>query len=83
MYEILITTSAEKLLDKLPTKAAKRLVEAIYKLADVPRPVGCVKLSGSEHYRIRVGDYRIIYAIMDSQLVIEVLKVGNRKNIYQ
>ena len=83
MYEILITASAEKTLDKLPAQAAKRLVEAIYKLADQPRPTGCVKLFGSENYRIRVGDYRVIYSIIDATLVVEVVKVGSRKEVYK
>lgn len=83
MYEILITEVAEKTLDKLPVQTAERLIKAIYKLANQPRPSGCVKLSGSENYRIRVGDYRIIYSIQDDVLVVEVLKVGHRRDIYK
>ncbi|GAB3642130.1 type II toxin-antitoxin system RelE family toxin [Spirosoma arcticum] len=83
MYEILITETAEKTLDKLPVQTAERLIKAIYKLAHQPRPPKCVKLSGSENYRIRVGDYRIIYSILDDMLLIEVLKVGNRKDVYK
>ena len=83
MYEILIVESAEKTLDKLPLQTAERLIKAIYKLADQPRPPKCVKLSGSENYRIRVGDYRIIYSIQDDVLVVEVLKVGNRRDVYR
>ncbi len=79
MYEILITETAEKTLDKLPVSIAERLIKAIYKLADQPRPPKCVKLSGSENYRIRVGDYRIIYDV----LVVEVLKVGNCRHVYK
>lgn len=83
MYEILIAEPAEKTLDKLPVAVAERLIKAIYKLADQPRPPKCVKLSGSDNYRIRVGDYRIIYSILDDVLVIEVLKIGNRREIYR
>ncbi len=83
MYEILITETAEKVLDKLPVQTAERLINAIYKLADQPRPPKCIKLSGSENYRIRVGDYRIIYSIQDDVLLIEVLKVGNRRDVYR
>ena len=83
MYEVIITESAAKTLDKLPVQVAERLIKTIYKLADRPRPPKCVKLSGSENYRIRVGDYRIIYSVLDDVLVIEVLKVGNRKDIYK
>lgn len=83
MYEILIAEPAEKMLDKLPVAVAERLIKAIYKLADQPRPPKCVKLSGSDNYRIRVGDYRIIYSILDDVLVIEVLKIGNRREIYR
>ena len=83
MYEILISESAEKTLDKLPAQTAGRIIKAIYKLADQPRPANCVKLSGSENYRIRVGDYRVIYSIADDILTVEVLKVGNRRDVYR
>lgn len=83
MYEIFITETAEKTLDKLPVQIAERLIKAIYKLADQPRSPKCVKLSGSESYRIRVGNYRIIYSILDDVLVVEALKVGNRRDVYK
>ena len=66
----------------LPQETHKRVIKAISKLADDPRPSGCVKLKGSGLYRIRVGDYRIIYDIQDDALVILVVKVGHRGDVY-
>lgn len=83
MYEILITETAEKSLDKLPIRVAERIIKAVYKLAANPRPQGSIKLSGSENYRYRVGDYRIIYSIVDDKLIVEILKIGNRRDIYR
>ena len=59
------------------------LKEAIYKLADDPRPFGYKKLNGIESYRIRVGSYRIIYDIYDSELIIDIIALGHRKDIYE
>ena len=59
------------------------LKSAIYRLAENPRLAGCKKLKGREGYRIRVGDYRVIYDIYDSRLVVEVIALGHRKNIYE
>jgi mRNA interferase RelE/StbE len=82
VYKITISKIAQKQLDKLPDNLALRLIESVYTLANDPRPVGCKKLKGRDGYRIRVGDYRIIYEIMDNILVINVVKLGHRKDIY-
>ncbi len=84
MYEISITKHALKEMISLPTKASKQLALAIDELADEPRPKGCKKLKGEKEYlwRVRVGDYRIIYQIDDVIKIIEIRKVGHRKNIY-
>ena len=81
-YKIEIKKSAAKEISKLPKEAVKRIVEKIQTLSDEPRPNGCKKLSGDEKYRIRVGVYRILYSIMDEKLVIFIVKVGHRKEIY-
>jgi len=60
-----------------------RIVDRIAKLADDPRPEGCEKLSGQEKYRIRQGRYRIVYSIEDRELVVFVVKVGHRKDVYR
>jgi mRNA interferase RelE/StbE len=84
-YELLIKPSAGKELAKLGTKADRtRIVSAIQSLADEPRPQGVEKLSGADAlYRVRVGDYRIIYEIRDDQLVVTVIKVGHRRDVYR
>lgn len=83
-YTIDITKSAEKELAKIPTQYADKIVGKIRLLADSPYPNGCKKLAGSEHsYRIRIGDYRVIYTVFDDKLVIQVIKVGHRKEVYR
>ncbi len=81
-YEIRITKTAQKQLDKLPIPIADTLIAAILDLAKDPRPPGCKKLKGRTGYRIRQGDYRIIYDIHDKVLTIEIIAIGHRKDIY-
>ena len=69
---------------KLDRQAQQRLAPAIDALADDPRPPGCVKLAGADDlYRIRVGAYRVVYAIEDDRLVVLVVKVGHRRDVYR
>ena len=83
-YKLRIKKSAAKALEAISRKAdRRRIVARIESLADEPRPAGCTKLSGSEHYRIRQGAYRIVYAMEDDQLVIYAVKIGDRKNVYK
>jgi mRNA interferase RelE/StbE len=83
-YRISIRKQALKELEDLPTKKSRKVSTAIDGLAEDPRPSGCKKLKGEQEYiwRIRVGDYRVLYKIDDEILVVEVGKIGNRKNIY-
>jgi mRNA interferase RelE/StbE len=83
VYSIFFKDSVRKELDAIPTVYLRRIMERIGQLADNPRPVGCEKLSGQEKYRIRQGDYRIIYSIQDSQLTVWVVKVGHRREEYR
>lgn len=63
---------------------AEKIIGQSRLLADNPRPNGCKKLVGAEHtYRIRINDYRVVYSLFDQRLVIEVIKIGHRKNIYR
>jgi len=82
-YSIEIKKSATKEIAKLPKLHLKRIIEKIQLLSINPRPDGCKKLSADEKYRIRVGDYRILYTIEDNQLIIYVVKIGHRKDVYR
>jgi len=83
-YRLEFSKPAVKQFKSLPLQEQKRLKPKIDALAKEPRPIGVVKLSGEENfYRIRVGNYRIIYAIEDDQLVVLVVKVGHRRDIYR
>jgi mRNA interferase RelE/StbE len=83
-YQIEFVKKAAKQFRVLPTQEQERLQPKIEDLAIEPRPNGVVKLAGEEDlYRIRVGDYRIIYSIQDDQLLILVVKIGHRKEIYR
>ena len=83
-YRILIKPSAVKEIEAIsPKKDRQRIVGRITKLADNPRPPGCEKLSGQEKYRIRQGRYRIVYSIEDQDLIVHVVKVGHRKDVYR
>lgn len=83
-YRISWKPSARKELRKLHPQAIRRVVQAVESLPHNPHPPGTRKLVGSDaHYRLRVGDYRIIYTIWESLLVIEILRVGHRKAAYK
>jgi mRNA interferase RelE/StbE len=83
-YKLRIKKSAAKELEAIPRKSdRRRIVSRIEALAENPRPNGCRKLSGSERYRIRQGPYRVVYAIEDDQLVVYVVKIGDRKSVYR
>ena len=83
-YRLLIKPSAVKEIEAIPSKRDRqRLVERISRLAENPRPPGCEKISGQDKYRVRQGRYRILYAIADQDLVVQVVKVGPRKDVYR
>jgi mRNA interferase RelE/StbE len=82
-YRLVIRRSAGKEIEALPPKDRRRVVTKIQGLATNPRPVGCEKLSGAEKYRLRQGDYRILYEIVDRDLIVTVVKVGNRRDVYR
>jgi len=82
-YKVFIKPSAVKELESVPRKDRVRLARKIQSLASEPRPAGCEKLSGLERYRIRQGNYRIVYEIQDERLVVIVVKVGHRREVYR
>lgn len=82
-FTIVLSKKAEKQLDKLTDNIANPIFDAISELAFEPRPHGYRKLKGRSGYRIRVGDYRIVYEIIDNELIIDVIAIGHRKDIYE
>jgi mRNA interferase RelE/StbE len=85
MYQITIKKSAAKELEAIAPKEAKKIVSEIRSLADNPRPSGCKKLKGKieELWRIRIGNYRVLYSIEDMVKVVDIKRVGHRKDIYE
>jgi len=82
-YSLEIKRSAAKELAQVPPKDRGRIVARIQALAEDPRPVGAEKLSGQERYRVRQGDYRILYEIEDQILRIMVVKIEHRRDVYR
>ncbi len=82
-YSIFFKDSVRKELAAIPKGDLQRIMERIGTLAENPRPMGCEKLSGQEKYRLRQGNYRIVYSIQDSQLTVWVVKVGHRREVYR
>jgi len=82
-YNILIKKSAAEELAEIPRKDLEKIIRRIRNLEQNPRPSGCRKLSGQDRYRLRQVDYRIVYAVDDSRRVVEVYKIGHRREIYR
>jgi len=82
-YRIVIRKSVAKDLKGVPKKDVRRILATIKALADDPRPTGTKKLSGQERYRLRQGNYRILYEIEDDRLVVCVVRAGNRRDLYR
>ena len=84
MYRVLLTKTAEKQLKQLPPREQRRIAALMVSLEVEPRPVGCKKLTGTQNsYRIRSGDYRIIYDIFEREITNRVLKIGHRRDVYR
>lgn len=83
-YSVELKRSAAKEIERIADAGDRRRVVArIAALADDPRPPGCTKLTGQEAYRLRQGRYRIVYTVWDVRLVVEVVKVGDRRDVYR
>lgn len=83
-YKVVLKPAAQRQLKKLSPTIQGELVTTIEKLREDPRPSGCKKLKGRQNqYRIRLGNYRVIYGIEDSILVVRVIKVGHRRDVYE
>lgn len=83
-YKILFRPGAERGFKRLSRDLQDRIISALLTLTDNPRPAGVIKMAGSESlYRVRIGDYRVIYAVEDDLLIVLVVEVGHRKEIYR
>jgi mRNA interferase RelE/StbE len=82
-YNVIFTESSVKELGDVPRKDAQRILKRVSELAANPRPMGCEKLSARPLYRIRQGDYRVVYFIDDSKKIVDVIKIGHRREIYR
>jgi mRNA interferase RelE/StbE len=81
-HSIEFRVAAWKQISGLPKETYARVLKAIMSLSGEPRPNGCKKLQGQETYRIRIGDFRVIYEIHDNVLNVVVIRVGNRREVY-
>lgn len=82
MYEVIVGKQVLKQLEKIPLADYKRIKSALTSLASNPRPQGYLKLKGRDAYRIRVGNYRIIYEVQDDKLVVLIITIAHRKDVY-
>lgn len=82
-YRLEVRLSAVKELDGLPRTDLARVMDRLEGLSANPRPPGCEKLSDQDRYRVRQGDYRILYEVDDSQQVVTIVKVGHRREVYR
>ncbi|ADC72590.1 plasmid stabilization system [Thioalkalivibrio sp. K90mix] len=82
-FEVVVRKSVAKDLRRVPDRDVRRILERIASLAEDPRPPGSEKLSAQERYRVRQGAYRILYEIQDEQLIVTVVKIGHRREVYR
>ena len=82
-YRLLIKPSAVKELEALPAQDRRRLVTRLKRLSTDPRPAGSERLSASDLYRIRQGNYRVLYSMDDRERIVLVIKIGHRRNVYR
>ena len=82
-YELRVRPSVWKDVERIPKKALRKILARMESLCDEPRPPSSVKLSGLEYYRIRQGDYRLVYEIDDPHLTVVVAKIGHRSDVYK
>ncbi len=82
-YEVRIVRTAEKEMDKLPRAIHARISRRILSLEDNPRPRGAKKLGRREEYRLRVGDYRVLYTVDDKDSIVTIFAVGHRREVYR
>jgi mRNA interferase RelE/StbE len=82
-YKVFLRRSAADELGRIPKKDLVRLIERVGSLANEPRPHGCEKISALDRYRVRQGDYRVVYAIDDREKTVDIVKIGHRSDVYK
>jgi mRNA interferase RelE/StbE len=82
-YQVFVQQSAQKEIEKLPKPAQAKVIKGLVALAENPRPANCKKLIGTDAWRVRVGEYRIVYWIEDNKLRVEIVRVAHRKDVYK
>lgn len=82
-YRLDYTPAAQRSIERLERDTQRRILARIGLLSADPRPPGAIKLAGHDEYRIRVGDYRIIYTIHDDRLIVLIVDVGHRRDVYR
>lgn len=82
-YRLLIKPSAAKELEALPRKDRRRVAARMQGLSGQPRPPGCEKLTGHDLFRVRQGNYRILYEVQDRDLAVIIFKIGHRRDVYR
>lgn len=82
-YKVYFRESVEKDFRAIPKKDVRKILHRIESLAAEPRPLGCEKLTGQERYRVRQGQYRIVYSVQNKEFTVWIVKVGHRKNVYR
>ena len=82
-YAVEVRRSVQKTISRLDKPLRERLYNALRNLADDPRPYGAKKLSNRDGWRIRVGEYRVIYEVFDDRLVVVVIRIGHRREVYE
>ncbi len=84
MYKVLLERRAERDIKRLPTELFHRIIPHLEALSEDPKPSGCRKITGSKHdWRIRIGDYRVIYEIDEQQKAVKVMRIRHRKDAYR
>jgi len=82
-YKVYFRESVEKDFKAIPKKDIRKILNRIESLAVEPRPLGCEKLTGQERYRVRQGQYRIVYSVQDKESTVWIVRVGHRKDVYR
>lgn len=83
LYSLDFSKQAIKELEKINEPFYSHIKQAIFNLTENPRPNGCKKLKGRDSYRIRIGNYRVIYDVLDKKLIVDIITLGHRKDIYK